>query len=218
MIVEKAYLELYPDARLGKHNFSLNYSGKFNDYNANVRRRGNNIEFNFSKKWIEINDDVKIGLIQILMNKIFKTKVLTQNIELYEIFIKKVHIAVPKTKTDPKLEESFDRVNEKYFLGLIEKTNLKWGTDSKSKLGCYEYGSDTITLSSIFKDAPQEFVDYIMYHEMLHKKHKFYTKNGKSYHHTGQFSKDERKFDNQKEIEKRINWFVRKKKAFLGFF
>ncbi len=221
MIVEKAYLEMYPDAKLGEYDFSLKYSGKFNDYNANVKRLGNRVEFNLSKKFKKINDDVKIGLIQALLNKIFKTKVHTQNIELYEIFLKKIHIAVPKVKTDPVLEESFNRVNENYFNGLIEQPNLQWGLDSVRKLGSYEYGSDTITVSKIFMNSEVELLDFIMYHEMLHKKHKFYTKNGRSYHHTKEFNRQEKEFDNQEEIEKKINRFTRqyrRKKRFLGFF
>ncbi|MCK5282039.1 MAG: hypothetical protein KAK00_01390 [Nanoarchaeota archaeon] len=221
MIVEKAYLELYPDAKLGEYDFSLNYSRKFNDYNANVKRKGNKIEFNLSRKWEKINDDVRIGLIQILLNKIFKTIVSTPNIELYEIFLKKVHIAIPKVKNDPILESSFDRVNEKYFCGLIEKTNLMWGMDSIRKLGSYEYGSDTITVSKIFLNSRRELLDYIMYHEMLHKKHKFYTKNGRSYHHTGEFNRQEKLFENQKQIERDISVLVRqnrRKRGFLKFF
>ena len=31
-------------------------------------------------------------------------------------------------------------------------------------LGSYEYGSDTITISSVLKEAPLEILDYIMYH------------------------------------------------------
>ena len=221
MIVEKAYLELYPDKQLGEYDFSINYSGKFNDYNANVKRRGRNVEFNLSSKWKKINDDVKTGLIQSLLNKIFRTKITTQNMELYEIFLKKIHIAVPKTKVDPVLLESFNRVNEQYFNGLIENPNLIWGRDSIRKLGSYEYGADTITISSIFKNAEIELVDFIMYHEMLHKKHKFHTKNGRSYHHTTEFNNQERLFRNQEEVDKRINAFIRqhkRKKGFLRFF
>lgn len=221
MIVEKAYLELYPDRELGEYNFSVKYSGKFNDYNANVRRKGNYIEVNLSDKWRYINDDVKVGLVQVLLNKIFKTRKHTSNIDLYEIFLKKIHIAVPKTKCNPMLLESFDRVNDKYFNGFIEKPNLVWGRDSIRKLGSYEYGSDTVMISNIFMNSDIELLDCVMYHELLHKKHKFYTKNGKSYHHTPEFNKQEKLFNNQKEVEKRIDAFIRqhrKKKRFSGWF
>ena len=139
----------------------------------------------------------------------------------YRFYSQKVHIAIPKTKCDPMLLESFDKVNEKYFSGFIELSNLKWGRDSIRKLGSYEYGSDTITISKIFMNADKELLDCVMYHEMLHKKHKFHTKNGRSYHHTTEFSKQEKLFQNQKEIEKRINAFIRqhrRKRSFLDWF
>ncbi|MBR9699479.1 M48 family metallopeptidase [Candidatus Woesearchaeota archaeon] len=217
MIVEKAYLELYPKGKLGDYSFSIAYSGKFSDYNANVSRKGKVIRFNLSRKWEEINDDVKMGLIQFLMNKLFGTKKHTQHMELYDIFLKKVHIAVPKTKTDPILAESFDRVNDAYLYGLIEKPNLEWGTDSFHKLGSYEYGSDTITISTILV-GDKESLDYVMYHEMLHKKHKFKTKNGRSYHHTKEFLAEERKFKDFDDVDKKINRLVRRKKGFKAFF
>ena len=220
MIVEQAYLELYPEAKLGEYSFSLSYSNKFNKYNGNVMRRGKEIHFKFSKQWERINDDVKIGLIQLLMNKIFKTKIRTQNIELYEIFLKKVHIAIPKSSVDPILSEIFNRVNREYFSDLIEMPNLVWGHESFRKLGSYEYGSDTITISKIFL-GQEELLSYIMYHEMLHKKHKFNTKNGRSFHHTKAFLEQERQFKNQKEIEERIKHFIRqyrRNKRFFGLF
>jgi hypothetical protein len=208
MIVEKAYLELYPEAKLGNYEFYLDYSGKFNDYSGNVKKRGISISFGLSKKWETIGDEIKIGLIQHLFNKLFKTKIRTQNTDLYEIFLKKVHFTVRKNKPSPELLESFNRVNEKFFFGMIEQPNLVWGKQSVRKLGSYEYGSDTIKVSSIFLQAPTDLLDYLMYHEMLHKKHKFYSKNMRSYHHTGEFSKDEKKFPEQALMEKRLMQFA----------
>ncbi len=221
MIVERAYLELYPDAKLGKFDFSLNYSGKFSDYNANIKRRGKTIEVSLSRAWERINDDVKIGLIQHLMNKLFKTKIETQSMELYEIFLKKVHLAIPKDKTDPVLRASFDRVDQEYFFGSIECPNLEWGTDSMRTLGRYEYGTDTVTVSTLFKEAEPDLLDYIMYHELLHKKHKFRTTKGRSFHHTKEFLEEEKRFRNFDQMESRIGQLIRsykRQKRFLRFF
>ena len=128
--------------------------------------------------------------------------------------MKKIHLAAPKTKSHPILEDSFNRVNNNYFYGLIEKPNLIW-TNSTYKLGSYEYGSDTIMISKALKNADKEMLDYIMYHEMLHKKHKFTRKNNRSFHHTSKFKKDEREFENSKLIEKRLkNLLTRKRFSF----
>lgn len=220
MLVEKAFNDLFPEKDSSDYEFSLRYHNKFKPFNANVRYRGKGIHFNLSKKWRKVSEEIQIGLIQELLLKVFKEKRKTMNIELYNIFMKKVHIAVPKTKSDPILEESFHRINEKYFFGMIEKPNLKWGSYSSRKLGSYEYGSDTVTISRILED--EEFlIDYIMYHELLHKKHKFKYKNGRNFHHTKEFKTSEREFEGRLKAESMISKIIgryRRKRLFRGFF
>ncbi len=206
-LIKEAFTRLYPNKEFN-YNEKLKYSAKFSDYNANVKYTGKKLEFGLSRKWKNVSKEIQIGLIQSLLNKVFNTKINTTNIDLYNIFIKRVHYTVEKTESDPILEDSFNRVNKKYFYELIEKPNLKFGKDSFSKLGSYEYGSDTIVISNIFKEEPK-LLDYIMYHELLHKKHKFQNKNGRSYHHTKEFKNKERQFEDP-EIEKKLEFFLTK--------
>lgn len=208
-IVHESFKQLYPDREL-TYNNSLKYSNKFKAYNANVRIIGNHLQFNLSRKWKDIDRSIKIGLIQELMIKVFKDRKKTLNIELYNSFIKKLHLAVPKTESHPLLDGSFNRVNNTYFYGMIEKPNLKFGSYSKTKLGSYEYQTDTITISRIFENSDAELLDYIMYHELLHKKLKFYNKSGRSYHHTAEFRKKEKDFENSADIEKKIKRLIRR--------
>jgi len=216
-MLKNAINELYDNF---PYEAKLKYSGRFKPYNANIKMRSDRIQVNLSKNWKTISKEIQMGLIQELLLKLLKNRLTplkkkTDSTELYNIFLKKLHLGIPKTQTDPILEESFNRVNERYFYNLIETTNLVWGSDTLRKLGCYEYASDTITISSIFKIADTNILDYIMYHEMLHKKHKFYTKNGRSYHHTSEFRKKEKEFENSELIETEIQQFVRKKRPFL---
>ena len=220
-LIQEAFQQLYPEKEI-KYNFSLKYSRKFKPYNANVKLRNNNLMFNLSRDWKKISREIQIGLVQELMVKILKDKKKTMNMELYNLFMKNVHLAVPKTKTDEILEESFNRVNDSYFNGMLDKCNLQWGNEATSKLGSYEYGNDTITISNIFRDANQQLLDYVMYHEMLHKKFKFQNKNGKNLHHSNEFKKMEAKFENKESIEREISKLARKhrfniKRAILGF-
>jgi len=220
-IIKEAFQQLYPDKEI-KHNFRIKYSAKFRPYNANVRLYKNNLTFSLSKEWRKIGKDIKIGLIQELLTKIIKEKKQTINIDLYNLFLKNVHIAAPITNVDSYLEESFERVSENYFSGMMETPNLKWGTDSYHKLGSYEYASDSITISTIFKDADQELLDYVMYHEMLHKKFKFQRRNGRTVHHSPEFKRMESLFKNQETCEKGITRLARKhrfnlKRAILSF-
>jgi len=175
-IVKDAFEDVFPDKSSNEYNLEVKYNNKFKPYNANVRYTQNSFTFNLSKKWKHVSREIQIGLLQELLMKVFKKKKSTFNTDLYNSFMKNIHIAAPKTKTDPHLESSFDRVNDKYFLGLIEKTNFTWH-DSLRRLGSYEYGSDTISISKVLK-PDENALDYVMHHEMLHKKLKFINKNG----------------------------------------
>ncbi len=217
-LARQAFFELYPDKE-SSHELSLKYSGQFNGYNSNVRIIRNNIEFKLSKKWRTISREIQIGLMQSLLLKLFKDRKTkpTTNMDLYNLFMKNVHISIPKTESEPILEDSFNRVNEKYFNGLIEKPNLSWGSSSLRKLGSYEYGSDMIKISTVFQGADSELLDCIMYHEMLHKKHKFKNKNLRSYHHTREFREKEKEFENSEEIEEKLKRFLGRKNLRFAF-
>jgi predicted metal-dependent hydrolase len=201
-IVKDAFGRLFPDKEF---NFSVTvkYSAKFKSFNSNIKLRNHEITLNLSKDWKNIDDEIKIGLIQELLTKLFKEKQYTNNMEMYNSFIKKLHKFVPKTKTNEILELSFNRVNEKYFNGLLECPNLKFGQESFSKFGSYTYAQDLITISSALKHD-LELIDYVMYHELLHKKYQYKTKNGKNYHHTRLFKKKEKEFANADLMEKRL--------------
>lgn len=220
-IAELAYVELYPGKGID-YKIAVRYSRQFKPYNANVRRYSNNLTFHLSKDWKKISNEIQIGLIQELLTKILKDKKKTMNMELYSLFMKNVHIAVPKTKTDSVLEASFNRNNDAFFNGMMDIPNLQWGGDSTSKLGCYEYGSDAITISTIFQFADPILLDYVMYHEMLHKKFKFESKNGRTLHHSREFKIMEANFPNRDLMEKEISKLARRhrfslKRAFLSF-
>lgn len=224
-LIEECFSELYPNKDSGRYVFELKYSGKFSSYNGNVKYGKKifdceRITFCLSKNWIGVDKQIQKGIIQHLMQKMFKTKIKTINQDLYESFLKNVHIAVPKKNLDPTLKECFERVNEKYFLGLVEMPNLVWGTESFRKLGSYEYGSDKISVSRVFENIPDkdiDLLDYVMFHEMLHKVHKFKTTNGRSLHHSKKFKQAETHFDSEKDIEKRLTNFLRKKKIKNAF-
>ncbi len=218
-LIEQGFKELYPNKEF--HYISaLKYSGKFNGFNANVRLSLNKIELHMSKDWQQISEEIQMGLIQSLLTKIFHKKLgkalITNNIDLYNKFIKNVHIAIPKEVESEYILQKFNKLNDQYFDGLLEQTSLKWGQFSKNKLGGYEYGSDTIVLSRYLEHAPEEYLEYVLYHEMLHKKHKFSHNNGRSLHHSRAFKADEAKFPRAEKLEKEIPNYIAKKRIIRG--
>lgn len=212
-IVEESFSRLFSGVEF-RYASSLVYSARFKPYNATVRRIGTNLWFSLSSSWAGVSDEIVIGLLQHLLLKILRKEkpvgnLSTLNMQLYDDFIKGISEVAVVREADEKLTSAFNRVNEAYFLNLMERPNLKWGQGSFRKLASYEYHTNTITVSSLFSDAPSRLIDYLMYHELLHKKVKFKTGNGRTTHHGSEFRKLERIFEDSNSIEGELNDFLR---------
>jgi predicted metal-dependent hydrolase len=214
-LIKKAFKELYPDKEF-TYRPILKYSGKFSGFNGNIRFGFNKIDIRMSKQLKKVSEEIRIGLIQTLLVKVIRPKAMkkvkTTNMDLYNSFLKNVHIALPKEVESSLLLQKFIKINEQFFNGLLDQPSLKWGTYSKSKLGQYEYGTDQISISKHLEHAPDALLEYVLYHEMLHKKHKFTSKNGRSHYHTKAFREDEKKFPNAMQLEKEIPQYLRWKR------
>ena len=209
-LIQESFMKLFPNQAFS-YATEMEYNRRLGDFNANIVLNHNKIKVNLNLQWKDIDEEIKIGLIQHLLLKIFKTKQKsTQNIEIYNHFTKNISMLTPKTKIDPFLEESFQRINRQFLDHQVEISNLRWGKDSKRKLACYNFHSDTITVSTIFQDARQEVLDFLMYHEMLHKYYKFTHKNGRHSYHSREFKDAEKSYPNYQEIEKEIEGIIRK--------
>ena len=216
-MIEEAFTGLFPDKTFS-YTAKIKYSGRFKGYNANVHmnRFTKDLVFNLSKQWRSVDKNIKIGLIQELMCRIFKKKARTTNMDLYNIFIKQAHLAVPKTKTHPILEASFHRINNTFFAGMVDQPNLQI-SDGKRVLGHYDYGTDTISITK-HVIGHEDCLDYVMYHELLHKKLKFKNKNGRHHHHTPEFKQKEKAFPNSEIIEKKLSKILNSRKNFFAWF
>lgn len=215
-IITEAFLGIYPDREFSFKS-AVKYSGRFKEYNAYVKMYGSEITFHLSKKWRGVDRSIVMGLLQELMGKLFRKKYgvarNTMEQDLYSSFVKSLHMVVPKQEGDEQLVESFERINERYFLGLVDRPNLVFGKHSVRKLGSYDFHTDTISVSRIFEDCDSELLDYVMYHEILHKQVKFDRGKSRTRYHTTKFRELEKEFEGQKEIEERINSLIRSKKV-----
>lgn len=212
-MIPRAYFELFNEPC--EYTTSLTYSHAFKGFNANIKMRKNHIEVRMSHDWKGVSEDIQIGLIQLLLTKLFSKKENraaqeTINMDLYKRFIKALPKYTKTTASDPTLLESFNRVNADYFNGFLETPNLVWGEESFSKLGTYEYATDTVRMSKILS-KDENMLDYVMYHELLHKKLQFYDKNGRSFHHTHAFKQLEKQYKDP-DAEAHLHEFLRKQK------
>lgn len=107
------------------------------------------------------------------------------------------------------LEKIFARLNRKFFDGELSKPTITWSQRrTRSILGHHDRVYDSITISKTLdsKDVPEWFVEYILYHEMLHIKHPARLIKGRRYYHTSAFRLDERRFPQYEEAQ---NWLER---------
>jgi len=213
-LVDQAFSLLYPDRSIDFVS-KLTYSKAFRGFNANVRYTKLKLEFRISYSWKDISDDIKIGLLQSLLNKVFKTDIKTMNIELYEIFLSKLQKVTPVVHTEGILSDSFNRMNQAYFNGLLDMPNLVFGKNNFHTLGTYTYQDDTIMISrSLLKDM--NLLDYVMYHEMLHKKLNYKKTGKRTVHHSKEFRELEKQFED-KDAEKKLKAFVRRQRFFSSW-
>jgi hypothetical protein len=112
------------------------------------------------------------------------------------------------------LDRLFVRLNRRYFGGEIEKPVLTWSKRrARSILGHHDAAHDTITISKALdsRDVPEWFVEYILYHEMLHIKHPARLIKGRRYYHTPAFRSEEQRFPRYQASQEWLDRVVRKK-------
>ena len=91
----------------------------------------------------------------------------------------------------------FDRVNAAYFAGTLSLPRLTWNkTLTHRTFGHYQFNTDTVMLSLSLDDAavPPYVVEFVMFHELLHKSLGVKLVNGRRYAHTTEFRDAERRF------------------------
>src|SRR5256714_40004 len=112
------------------------------------------------------------------------------------------------------LERIFGRVNRRHFDGAIEKPILTWSQrKARSILGHHDAAHDTITISKTLDshDVPEWFVEYIMFHEMLHIKHPARIMNGRRYYHTPAFRAEEKSYPGYAQAQEWLDRVIRKR-------
>ena len=95
------------------------------------------------------------------------------------------------------LEAIFDRLNTRYFHGLLGRPQMTWSRGhARNSLGHYDPAHNTIVVSRIFDrgSVPRYAVEYLVYHEMLHLKHPVRLRGSRRCVHSSQFQAEEKLF------------------------
>jgi len=107
----------------------------------------------------------------------------------------------------------FAKLNRRHFDGELKKPTLTWSQRrTRNILGHHDRVYDTVTISKTLdsRDVPEWFVEYILFHEMLHIKHPARVINGRRYYHTPAFRSEERSYPRYEQAQKWLDSVFRK--------
>ncbi len=102
------------------------------------------------------------------------------------------------------LTAAFLRVNRSYFGGAVDAPRLIWNRrPTTRKMGHYDLTQDTVMISMSLDsaDVPAYVVEFVVYHELLHKTMGTRLVNGRRHSHTAGFRKAERAFRQYSEAQ-----------------
>lgn len=108
------------------------------------------------------------------------------------------------------LQEIFDDLNRRYFGGTID-ARITWGQRAgrprrrnSIKMGSYSVEDRLVRIHRSLDRAfvPRFFVEWIVYHEMLHQVHEIKVVNGRRLFHSREFLRDEARFEHYAEARR----------------
>jgi len=105
------------------------------------------------------------------------------------------------------LAAAFERVHARYFDGALPRPQLTWSrTFTGRKFGHYDPIRDTVMISSSLDrgDVPACVLDFVMYHELLHKQLGVDWRAGRALVHTPEFRAAEQRFADHGEAEQHL--------------
>lgn len=146
-----------------------------------------------------------------------KTPLIREFINLHAHSLKKGPTRKITIRTEGRyhdLQEIYHSINQEYFGGKIS-ASITWGAESpkrsaaKRTLGSYSYHTSTIRINPKLdsKKVPLYYMEFLVYHEMLHADIGVKNENGRRIVHSGEFKKREKNFRHYKRA---VEWEKKK--------
>ena len=110
------------------------------------------------------------------------------------------------------LNDVFDRINTAYFRGEVKRPKLFWSRSlTRRKFGHYDWVGDAVMVSRTLDDSnlPGYIVEFVMYHELLHKTLGLRWSGQRQYAHTAEFYLAEKRFAQHAAAEAAIKRLAR---------
>lgn len=156
--------------------------------------------------FIAADDQVLTAVVQVaLLGKSPATSQIIRTFSLSEEFsevLLEMELVVECITETPQgqahdLNDIFAVVNRKYFASQMPQPRLTWNQVlTRRKFGHYDPARDRVVISRTLdnRKVPQYVVEFIMYHELLHKQYGHQWGKSQLLVHTPEFRQDERKF------------------------
>ena len=192
----------------------------FAGLNHTVRLHGTRLAIRLSDIFTDAPAEVFRSLALILLGKLYRKAIDSAYHRTYRNFILTEDIQerarIVRTKrcrqmrargargTHVDLDLLFDRLNAEYFSDSIARPQLSWSSKkSRHVLGRYDATHNMIFISRVFDvpGVPTYVVAYVLFHEMLHLKHRSRVDDSRLIVHTPEFKAEEKRFREYEEAK-----------------
>jgi hypothetical protein len=172
-----------------------------------IREKGKTVVVRLHRMFLDAGDDVIAEITRFIRCRKGRTPLLRRFLKENSHRIKKPSPRRTTVRTAGKyhdLHEIFHSLNDEYFGGRISCT-ITWGATRRWRsgyavrrrtLGSYSGSQNVIRINPVLdrRSVPRYFVEFVVYHEMLHADMGVNEKNGRRRVHSGEFKKRERLF------------------------
>jgi len=178
-----------------------------------VRKKGNSIYVRLHRIFLDARHDVIEEIAVFIKKRKGRTPLLRRFVKENLNRLGNAPLKRVKTNTQGKyhhLGEIYDSLNTEYFQGRL-LCPITWGCGRvryavrKRTLGSYSRHTNIIRINSILdrKHVPHYFIQFVVYHEMLHADMDPATKNGRNIVHSREFKSREEQF---RDYERALQW------------
>lgn len=180
---------------------------------VSVSERGRTLAVRFHRMFLDAGDEVIRELSAFITRRKVETPLMRKFLRENRHMIKRKHprrISLMVEGRYHHLGEIFHSLNREYFCGGISAA-ITWGLRNpryavkKRTLGSYSRNGNIIRINPVLdrRNVPRYFVEFVVYHEMLHAKMYRGEVNGRRRMHPQEFKNRERLF---RQYEKAVAW------------
>lgn len=180
---------------------------------VSVREKGKAVIVRLHRMFLDAGDDVITEIAKFLKHRKGETPLLRKFLRQNGHRIRKSSPRKTTVKTEGKyhtLDEIFHSLNSEYFDGRVS-ASITWGARNpryavkKRTLGSYSRHINIIRINPVLdgKGVPRYFIEFVVYHEMLHADMGMSEKNGRRSVHPREFKERERLF---RHFKKAMAW------------